>query len=119
MKKNKTPEQQMFEFRMELVGEAAHWQTIRDYGCNDPFWTDGANMNLVRNHILSCKRQIMALHEETGEPLPGEYFVPTPPEVDNHYVASLRQRKRVERLRVYNGEFTMRKPVYDDTQMSF
>ena len=28
------------------------WDKIAQNGCSDPFWPDGVNMNLVRNHII-------------------------------------------------------------------
>ncbi len=34
------------------------------------FWTDGCNMNLTRNHMISYKRDIVELCEKAGMPLP-------------------------------------------------
>lgn len=28
------------------------WKRYRDKGGSDPFWSDGDNMNLCRNHII-------------------------------------------------------------------
>ena len=44
-------------------------------------------MNLTRNHILSYKREIREICEENSIPLPEEYYFPTPPEIDNNYMA--------------------------------
>lgn len=33
--------------------ERARWQDIFAFGCNDPAWPDGCNLNLVRNHIIA------------------------------------------------------------------
>lgn len=33
----------------EMRQSIQHWKDINQNGCNDPFWTDGTNMNLVRN----------------------------------------------------------------------
>ena len=51
--KQKTPEQELELLRENLLHERAIWEHINENGCNDPFWTDGCNMNLTRNHILS------------------------------------------------------------------
>ena len=56
-------------------------------------------MNLTRNHILSYKREIREIYEENSIPLPEEYYFPTPPEIDNNYMATLKQKQRVQRLR--------------------
>lgn len=32
--------------------EIEHWKAINQNGCSDPFWSDGCNMNLTRNHII-------------------------------------------------------------------
>lgn len=58
------------------------WNSLHVDGGGDPFWEDGVNMNLVRNHIINYKHQC----EETGQ-FPEEYYWETPPEVDNHYMA--------------------------------
>lgn len=50
-------------------------------------------MNLTRNHVLSYKQQIRELCEENNISLPEEYYLPTPPEVDNNYMATLKQKK--------------------------
>lgn len=64
-----------------------HWKDIRDNGCSDPFWSDGANMNLVRNHIAYYRRELRALCTEAGWDLPREAFVADLPEVSNNYFA--------------------------------
>ncbi|NYB73874.1 hypothetical protein HZF24_06940 [Sedimentibacter hydroxybenzoicus DSM 7310] len=66
----------------ELKERYEHWNHLKQYGCQDPFWEDGCNMNLVRNHIIYIKRQM----EEQGiqsELLDKEI----PPEVDRTYIA--------------------------------
>ena len=39
------------DYRAELERSFERWEYIRDNGASDPFWADGFNMNLVRNHI--------------------------------------------------------------------
>nr|DAO59524.1 MAG TPA: hypothetical protein [Caudoviricetes sp.] len=88
--KQKTPEQKLKGLCANIIRERNHWSHINEYGCNDPFWPDGCNMNLTRNHIISYKRDIAELCEENGMPLPEEYFLKIPPEVDDNYMANLK-----------------------------
>lgn len=74
------------------------WNSLHVDGGGDPFWEDGVNMNLVRNHIINYKHQC----EETGQ-FPEEYYWETPPEVDNHYMARAEEicTKAKEILKVF------------------
>ena len=40
------------QIREEVNRQFLHWNALADGGCHDPHWPDGANMNLVRNHII-------------------------------------------------------------------
>ena len=42
----------------ELEKAYAQWESLYKQGGSDPFYPDGVNLNLVRNHILYFKRQI-------------------------------------------------------------
>ena len=42
----------------ELEKAYAQWESLYLQGGSDPFYADGVNLNLVRNHILYFKRQI-------------------------------------------------------------
>jgi hypothetical protein len=88
------------EYATQIVREISHWNYILENGCSDPFWPDGANMNLIRNHIISYKLEIAECCEATGSELPSEYYLPTPPEVDNDYLA-IKKGKRADSLRVW------------------
>lgn len=44
-----------------VKADISHWQDLRANGCNDPFWPDGVNLNLVRNHIIYALRRIAEL----------------------------------------------------------
>lgn len=39
------------------------WEYLKEYGGSDPFYADGINMNLERNHIMYYKNKIV---EEYG-----------------------------------------------------
>lgn len=114
----KTTEQTIDDCISHLIKEIAIWKHIQEYGCNDPFWPDGCNMNLTRNHVLSYKQQIRELCEENNISLPEEYYLPTPPEVDNNYMATLKQKKRVKRLKQQGIQFSRKKLAYDLAQQS-
>lgn len=114
----KTTEQTIDDCISRLIKEIAIWKHIQEYGCNDPFWPDGCNMNLTRNHILSYKQQIRELCEANNISLPEEYYLPTPPEVNNNYMATLKQKKRVKRLKQKGIQFSRKKLAYDLAQQS-
>lgn len=103
----------------ELLKEIEWWKATEENGCNDPFWPDGSNMNLIRNHILHYKGEIKRICDETGKSYPDCYYIPTPPEVDNKYMANLEQKERVKRLEMFDGKLTTKKIFYNENEMSF
>lgn len=112
--KEKTLEQKLKEHRDRIIEEREDWKYINEHGCNDPSWPDGSNMNLVRNHILYSREKIEEICKETCMPLPEEYFLPVPPEVPETYMATLKQKERVKRLRDFGDVLTTRKTKFDD-----
>ena len=63
----------------------ARWKLLFDFGGSDPFWSDGANMLLVRNHIEYYKSELQKM---CGEGLlPKIWHKPTPPEMPYDYMA--------------------------------
>ena len=117
-KMKETPEQIINKCVNSIVKEIARWKYIQEHGCNDPFWPDGCNMNLTRNHIISYKYDIREICEENNIPLPEGYYLPTPPEVDDNYMANLKQEERVGRLRKQGVKFAKKKAEYDLEQLS-
>jgi len=65
-----------------LLSHFKRWELIFREGCHDPFYADGTNLNLVRNHILAEKGRM----ERAGY-FPEVYFRETPCKVDNHFMA--------------------------------
>ena len=105
MKKKREPDEA--DIRGELEEAFARWNALACGECADPGWEDGANMNLVRNHILYYYRQL----EEMGacvRNLFGEIVDerPVPPQVPNNYV--VRNGKPLdferERPQIYMGK---------------
>ena len=115
--KKKTPEQTIEILAQDIVREVGAWEYKNENGCSDPFWTDGMNMNLNRNHIIYDKRKIAQICEEHGILIPEEMYLPTPPEVDDYYMANLKQKRRVEMIG--NRErITTKRNKYDREQLS-
>ena len=118
--KKKTPEQELELLRENLLHERNIWERINKNGCNDPFWLDGCNMNLTRNHILSYRNEIANCCEKHNLTLPEEYFLKVPPEVDNNYMANFNPKARVDRLKQQGVALSMKKKKFiDDGQMEF
>lgn len=87
MKRNKKPEAQLETYRSEAHGTINRWRHIAVNGCSDPFWPDGGNMNLLRNHLIYYKRLIREVCAENDFDLPAEAFYPDLPYVDENYFA--------------------------------
>ena len=73
------------DYAAELQKDHDRWEHLYTHGGSDPFWSDGCNLMLVRNHIINDRRRI----EETMSPdeYPQIYHEPVPPEVDRDYMA--------------------------------
>ena len=118
-KKKKTPEQEIQELCMDITRKIAQWIDMNENGGQDPFWPDGVNMNLTRNHIIYDKDRIRELCEEHAIPIPEEMYLPLPPEVNIYYMAHLRDKKRVERVAFGCPErITTKRNKYDTEQLS-
>lgn len=83
-RRKKTLQEQISAEANEIRRGIAHWCYMREYGCSDPSWPDGANMNLARNNIIYGKRRLEELCTEAGVDLPEEYYLPIPPEMRLH-----------------------------------
>ena len=70
----------------ELRNEYQAWDEIAEHGCGDPFWEDGANMNIVRNHIIYYKKHLISQAAEEDAPIPQEVYWALPPEVPEEYM---------------------------------
>lgn len=111
--KKKSMESKIEETARELEAELKGWQELREHGGMDPFWPDGTNMNLVRNHIIYGKKELLKLCGEAGIPLPAVYYEPTPPEVDKNYMAKDGQQFdiRKDRIKERHGRISTKKPA--------
>lgn len=75
------------ELESNLLFDYARWKHIYDYGCQDPSYEDGVNINLVRNHILYGKEQIEKHLGDNFHLYPDCYFFPLPVKLPNDFMA--------------------------------
>lgn len=73
------------DYGRELQDAHDRWQQLYEKGGSDPFWEDGVNLNLVRNHIIYYRRKLEENPTLFG--FPEVYYKEIPPKVDNHYMA--------------------------------
>lgn len=77
------------------------WNEMYRNGGSDPFWEDGVNLELIRNHIIYYKKQCE--DELLPEQYPPEYNLDLPPVVDPKYMARADEIKEhaIRSLEVY------------------
>lgn len=64
------------------------WRKLKNGGGTDPFWADGANMNLTVAHIHNDQRRLKALcKEQKVRPCPIESKMKAPKGVSSDYCA--------------------------------
>ena len=68
----------------DLKEDFERYQYVLENGSNDPSWSDGVNLNLIRNHIIHHKKIIEK--EFVNESYPDIYFQPTPDEMDSDFM---------------------------------
>ena len=86
------------ELVRELEREYARWEQVYMAGSKDPFWPDGVNANLCRDHILCGKRRIRELYPDAE--MPEIYYRPLPQELPAEYMAR-KEELRSAALRSY------------------
>lgn len=70
-----------------LIADFVRHDQLFTVGGSDPFWPDGTNLMLKRNHIFYHKRQLEEFNTLYNLLLPEIYFKPTPEPVDGEYQA--------------------------------
>jgi hypothetical protein len=102
-RKKPAPEQEYQKVCDKLHQSWDRWGRLKTEGGSDPFWPDGYNMNLVRNHVFHERRQILISSSEYGYDLPLLYYDEPPLEVPNNFMArpdEIRDAARIS-LQVY------------------
>lgn len=85
----------------EVIREShEQWKRLWKNGGNDPFWTDGVNLNLVRNHIIYGRR--LCEEELQKGDYPEEYYLPLPEEVSLNYMVKGDEIRRMAYERMQN-----------------
>lgn len=65
-----------------------HWKQLRRKGGTDPFYPDGVNMNLTRNHVIYDQGQLRDLcRAQKVRPCPLEARLKLPRKVSEDYCA--------------------------------
>ena len=116
MKSAKNPVAELDQAVLEFHKSAERWRTIRTEGCGDPFWPDGLNMNLVRNHMIYYKRQMIELCEEYGMIQPEEIYGQLPPAVPDNLWTSPTNTDRHERILGWKNQLIY--PTAEEYQFS-
>lgn len=104
--RKQSPEELLNEAVANHESSFESWQSYREFGGQDPFWADGCNMNLIRNHIIYYKRQISELCEQNGLEIPKSWERELPPLMDIDYMAQLDKiregaKKALEKMKGY------------------
>jgi hypothetical protein len=103
---NKTPAEKLKELVAECSKRYDHWKQEREEGCVDPNWSDGANLNLVRNHIIYYKKKIRRICEESNSVVPSIYYRALPPEMPSDFFVIGRKNynpARIKRILGYDS----------------
>ena len=88
MKQSKSPLEKSIDYGKQIMDELNRWNELQAGRqlIKDPFWPEGCNMNLCRNHILYYRGKI---EEELPRQLyPAAYFLDVPPKYPNDYIAN-------------------------------
>lgn len=121
LRDEKSPDKLMEAYSVGLAERFEAYRKISESGCSDPFWTDGVNMNLCRNHIIHLKGCIEALVEKFGMKVPDEFYLPTPPEVDQKFMVKKNPENEWQEFRIEQlgrGD-DLPDPEFNDAQLSF
>lgn len=90
----------------ELEESFQRWDNELYSGGSDPYYSDGVNMNLLRNHIIAYKTQIL----ETGE-LPEIYHRKIPEELPESFM--------VQAEKIYQMAIDIFRQCRDDADYQF
>ena len=91
-RKRDGPKERLKQTVKDCLERYQHWQKLYEDGGSDPFYTDGANLALVRNHIIYWYDLLdeRGLAEVQLSLFPGESVAkdrrPVPPEVPDRYM---------------------------------
>ena len=84
-RKELPPGEKLVQLQTDFIDERRNWEFIHQHGCFDPFWPDGTNLNLIRNHCIFYKQEMERICKEYSLPMPET--LPIPDEVSEDYMA--------------------------------
>lgn len=84
------------KLRKLALRELENWEFVKEHGGQDPFWADGYNLNLIRNHIIGYNRDICEADYTPvqydlfggSKPMESDLCVPVPKEMPMDYMAN-------------------------------
>lgn len=81
-----------------------HWEREHKDGCCDPHFSDGVNLNLVRNHIIYYKSLIKQSCQKNNLTLPPIYYRDLPPVLPHDFFAHGKNfnQQRVNRIKDFD-----------------
>ena len=97
-KKKKPAAEELQDLVKDCAERYARWTKLRTNGGSDPYWSDGCNLNLVRNHIKYAKHCIQEHCAKHNLVIPAIYYRPLPPEMANDFyvVTGKHYQRRME-----------------------
>jgi hypothetical protein len=76
------------DLQKSIKGSFKRWKDLKKKGGSDPFWPDGTNMNLVRNHVFYDQKRLRELCKaQKVRPCPIEAKLKPPRHVSEDYCA--------------------------------
>lgn len=97
-KKAKTPQELLYSYEEKILASRKRWDYLKKNGGSSPFYADGCDLNLVRNHMIYYQHLMEEICRENKLPLPQSYYMELPPLMDDSYMV------RSEEIRVHAKE---------------
>jgi len=86
-KKEKQGQELFLDTIKQCESSYERWKFVYENGCSDPTWSDGVNLNLVRNHILMARKRLVEMCETEGYEKPPILLRGIPDKVDTEFMA--------------------------------
>lgn len=85
------------DLAFKLMGKFLEWENVKIEGSSSPVWTDGQELNHIRDSIIYLKKEMESLNY-----LPEAYYQETPPKMSQRYMVNAEEirKKAKETLRI-------------------
>lgn len=97
-KKAKTPQELLYSYEEKILDSRKRWDYLKKNGGSSPFYADGCDLNLVRNHMIYYQHLMEEICRENKLSLPDSFYIDLPPLMDDSYMV------RSEEIRVHAKE---------------